>query len=254
MPCLNVIASGSSGNCYHVERNSMHLFVDIGVSRYRVDEALKKSCLKSGQVLLFLTHEHNDHISGIVPFINMYKPVVFASEGTAEALSKKDIDVNDFYILRKDSFYTYGDVGFYPFQIMHDGKEPLGYHFTFDNKALTFATDLGYAPGYVEDYLRNSDIGILESNYEDEMLANGNYPQYLKKRISSSRGHLSNKEAINIAAKISGCRLKKLLLGHVSEENNNYSLLERYSSFATKNFGFKTDFLRQNTSVYGIDF
>lgn len=253
MPALNVIASGSSGNCYHIKRNNMNIFIDIGISRYKVDDIFSEDNNPKNDILLFLTHEHNDHISGLIPFINKYNPVVFASEGTADILKKKGVNVYDFYILHKDRIYDFKDISVHPFQIMHDGAEPLGYHFTFDNKSITFATDLGHAPEYVEEYLKESDIGILESNYEEELLRKGSYPPYLKKRILSSKGHLSNKEALNIAARLSGYSIKKLLFGHVSEENNDYSLLERYSSFATKNFGFKTDFLKQNHK-YGIDF
>jgi len=253
MPTLNVIDSGSSGNCYHIKRNNMHIFVDIGISRYRVDGVLGEDSMSKNKVLLFLTHEHTDHISGIIPFINRYKPIVFASEGTADVLKKKGIDVSDFYILRKDLIYDFEDISVHPFQIMHDGAEPLGYHFTFDNRSITFATDMGHASEYIEEYLKMSDIGVLESNYEEELLKNGNYPAYLKKRILSSKGHLSNKEALNIAAKLSGNSIKKLLFAHVSEENNNYGILEKYSDFATKNFGFETSFLRQNHK-YGIDF
>ncbi|AEI14319.1 hypothetical protein Flexsi_0642 [Flexistipes sinusarabici DSM 4947] len=253
MPTLNVIDSGSSGNCYHIKRNNMHIFVDIGISRYRVDDVLEENDIKNNKILLFLTHEHNDHISGITPFLNRYKPVVFASEGTADVLKKRGINVSDFYILNKDRIYDFEDISVHPFQIMHDGAEPLGYHFTFDDRSITFATDLGHAPAYIEEYLSVSDIGVLESNYEEELLKNGKYPEYLKKRILSSKGHLSNKEALNIAAKLSGNRIKKLLFAHVSEENNDYGILEKYSKFATKNFGFETSFLRQNCK-YGISF
>ncbi len=252
---MNVIASGSSGNCYHIEHCDMHIFVDIGVSRYKVDEILEKEDIPdSEKILLFLTHEHHDHVSGLIPFINRYNPIVFSSEGTADALKSKKIDVNDFYILKKDNSYDFQNISIDCFQIMHDSIEPLGYRLSLGEKAITFATDLGYASNYVEDFLKYSDIGILESNYDEELLKKGSYPMHLKKRILSSKGHLSNKEALNIAAKISGFRLKELLLGHVSEENNDYDLLRRYSDFATKNFGFKTHFLRQNSQVHRVEF
>jgi len=252
---LNVVASGSSGNCYHINYNDMHIFVDIGVSRYKIDELLEKENISdSEKILLFLTHEHNDHVSGLIPFINRYNPVVFSSEGTADVLKSKKIDVNDFFILKKDISYDFESISIDCFQVMHDSNEPLGYRLSLGEKAITFATDLGYASDYIEDFLKYSDIGILESNYEDELLKNGSYPAYLKRRILSSRGHLSNKEALGMAARVSGSKLKKLLLGHVSEENNDYALLQRYSDFATKNFGFKTHFLKQNSQVYRVEF
>ena len=247
---LNVIGSGSSGNCYILETNNRYIVVDIGVPLYKVRDEIT---FEEGKTIdLFITHEHVDHILGLKPFINAFNPKVYTSEGTAFQIHKKKIEPEHFFVLDTKKIYAFDDYEVIPFNTSHDACQPFGYRFNFTNSSISFATDMGIVTNEVLEIIRGSFCLILESNYEDDMLLNGSYPTRLKKRVMSTKGHLSNKEAINLVSQIFSFNLKKLFFGHISEENNDYSLMERYASFCRKNFHIEADYFMQHTIKKGI--
>jgi phosphoribosyl 1,2-cyclic phosphodiesterase len=106
------------------------------------------------------------------------------------------------------------------FSIPHDTADPVGYRIERNGWALAFATDLGRATATVEHHLREVDVAILEFNHDLEMLLQGPYPWWLKQRVHSSHGHLSNEQAAALLERVASPRLRHLVLAHLSHENN----------------------------------
>jgi phosphoribosyl 1,2-cyclic phosphodiesterase len=246
------VASGSSGNCYFIEYGGNIVFVDAGVPLKNIIESTDPAVFENKQVHLFITHEHHDHIAGLRPFINRFAPKIYTSHGTASAISAKDIDTSAFFILEGACEYDFDGFSAIPFDISHDCAEPFGFRFNFGEKVISFATDLGTATKDLEYFLSCSDLLILESNYEPEMLANGPYPKYLQQRIASHKGHLSNKDALKLIGSICDTGIGRVLLAHVSEENNDYELLGRYADFCCKNYSIPTSILRREKLFVSI--
>ena len=246
------MASGSSGNCYFLENGRNIVFVDVGVPLKTILEAVDETVFTGKQIHLFITHEHTDHIAGIKPFLNRFSPKVYSSEGTAKAIGAKDIDTAHFYILEGGCEYELEGFTAIPFRISHDSAEPFGFRFRFGEKTVTFATDFGTSTKELEYFLCCSDLLVLESNYEPDMLENGPYPVYLKKRISSHRGHLSNRDALKLISSLCDTGIRKIYLAHVSEENNCYDLLAKYAGFCSSNYKIETEVLRREIPVIGI--
>ena len=251
---LNILATGSSGNCFFIENKNDIVFIDIGISYRKLSELIDLNRFLGKNIYLFITHEHRDHITGLSAFKDKLKPLIFTGEGTADALKNKKIDVYNFFILKKDKIYNINGFKVAPFYTPHDAFEPLGYKFFFDNKNITFATDLGVCPDYLIDYFNDNELLILESNYEDSLLYNGKYHKSLKRRISSLKGHLSNKEVFNVIGKLNTSKIKRIYLGHISEDNNDYSILDRYVSMSKEYFFVDTKYVKQKESIFDIDF
>jgi len=249
---FSCVSSGSSGNCYFLENGSNVVFVDIGIPLKTITTNVDISIFHGKNIHLFITHEHHDHIAGIKPFINKFAPKVYVSQGTADVLYGKGIDVSNFFILDGGCEYDLGGFSAIPFHISHDCAEPFGFRFIFGEKVVTFATDLGTTTKDTEFFLCCSDLLILESNYEQEMLEKGPYPKYLQARISSHKGHLSNRDALKLISSICDTGIRKIFLAHVSDENNCYDLLSKYAGFCSINYKIETEVLRRQTPVIGI--
>jgi len=247
---LHVLSSGSCGNCYIIESADKYIVVDVGLPLYRLKEFMQFNEDKG--IDLYLTHEHTDHVAGIKPFLNKFKPNVYTSEGTATELHSKGINCEHFFILDPSKIYSMKEYEVYPFKIAHDCRQPFGYRFNFNKLSVGFATDLGFVSKDVLNGITGCECVILESNYEDDLLINGSYPYHLKKRVMSSKGHLSNKEALNVVSQIFAKGLKKLFFGHISEENNSYTIIEKYVDFCKSNFAIEADYFKQMIPVKGL--
>lgn len=245
---LHIIASGSSGNCSCVEYGSKYIFIDAGVPVSRVRGVLGE-LNKDSDISLFITHEHSDHISGFIPFVNKYSPKVYASEKTADILMAKGANPDKLFVLDADSNYDMGDYSVLPFRVAHDAVEPFGYKFDFGEKIISFATDLGIVSDYIRRSVEGSSVMLLESNYEDRLLKTSRYPSYLKSRIAGTKGHLSNKDAYKFIGEMSGCGLKRCFLAHVSENCNDYDLLDKYAKSCVDFYHVETEVIRQRHSM-----
>ena len=141
-----------------------------------------------------------------------------------------------------------------PFKTIHDALDPFGFKFEFDDKVVSIATDFGIVTDEIFKAIEDTHILTVESNYEDDLLKkNRKYPEYLKKRILSKKGHLSNKDAFYLIGELSKCRLQRCFLGHVSENNNNYDILEKYADACLNIHNIEASVLRQKTrAVFNI--
>lgn len=219
------IASGSSGNCIYVGSTNTHVLVDAGLSGKRTESGLNSidRTLKEMDAIL-ITHEHSDHIKGLGVLARKYELPIFATAGTIEAIRQTNqvgtIPEGLFREIQPDEAFCVGDLNVLPFTISHDAAQPVGYRLECENKSVAIATDLGEYSDYTVENLRHLDALLLEANHDVNMLQVGSYPYYLKARILSETGHLSNENAGRLLSRVLHDDLKAVFLGHLSQENN----------------------------------
>jgi phosphoribosyl 1,2-cyclic phosphodiesterase len=226
---VSILASGSSGNATLLETDSTSLLVDAGLGRketLRRLAALGKSPERLDGILI--SHEHTDHSSGLPQLLAHFRATAYLTESTCteirrilpEASAKK---INRVEHIRAGERFTIGDIEVSPFQLEHDAADPVGYTFRAHGAKIAIVTDLGYMTLAVKQHLREVDCMILESNHDLEMLKVGPYPWYVKQRVMSRRGHLSNQDVEQYLASADDFdgHAKYLVLAHLSEINNN---------------------------------
>jgi phosphoribosyl 1,2-cyclic phosphodiesterase len=218
------LASGSKGNSQYIATRDTALLVDAGMSGKYIENALGKIDRNFDKIqALLVTHEHSDHIAGIGVLMRRYKLPLYVNEKTWEAMKNKigKIDIEKVNIIENDVCFNVGKIIVNSYSISHDANDPIGYIFEYNNKKISLATDLGYASEEIIEKIKDTDLLFIESNHDIEMLKSGRYPYYLKRRVLSMEGHLSNDEAGRVAKEVIRFgRVKYILLAHLSKENN----------------------------------
>ncbi len=227
---LSVLGSGSSGNAIFVESKDIRVLVDVGFSCKKMEEKLAKIdvCPKTISALL-ITHEHSDHIGGAGIFSRKYDVPIYITEKSFEAGKEKIGKVKDenIKIITKD-FKICDTLDISPFEVMHDAEQTIGYEIrNSEGKKITLATDIGYITNGVKERFKGSDVILIESNYDYNMLMNGPYPWELKNRVKGKNGHLSNHDCAKFIESIYHDFLQKVYLVHISKDNNTYNTAHR---------------------------
>lgn len=214
--------SGSSGNSIFVSDNNTNILVDVGMPGKAVDAQLMDIDVDPSSIdAIFITHEHSDHIKGVGVFSRKYDIPIYAPSLTWEAMDGKIGNIKEKNIQIIDGKYTeIKQLTVENFPISHDAVCPRGYKIHGKSKKCCIATDLGYFSTEVKDALEDSDIILLESNHDVEMVKFGPYPYPLKQRILSSKGHLSNEDCGKAIVDILKKDFKTVYLGHLSKTNN----------------------------------
>lgn len=223
------IASGSSGNCIFVGTDETSVLIDTGISGKKIVAGLASIDRKPEDLdAIFVTHEHSDHIRGLGVMARKYGIPVYSTAGTKAAMLGQKmlgkVDESLFYEIRADEEFCIRDLRVEPFCVSHDAAEPVAYRFSHGEKSVAIATDLGYYDDYIIDHLKDLDAVLIESNHDINMLQVGSYPYYLKQRILGRRGHLSNENAGRLLGEILNDKMKAVMLGHLSKENNYEAL------------------------------
>ena len=224
MPFLMTLASGSQGNCTLVSDGKTHILIDAGISARRIAAELKAAQLELSEISgILITHEHSDHIAGLGTLTRRYGLPVYAGMTTAGKLEEKfaGAQINPFAV---GLGFTLGGMEISTFPTPHDTPESTGFVIHADRSRAVIATDMGWVPDEVLENLCRADLLLIEANHDIDMLKNGSYPYYLKTRILGQRGHLSNAAcaaAVEIAV---GKGAKRILLGHLSRDNNTPAL------------------------------
>jgi phosphoribosyl 1,2-cyclic phosphodiesterase len=220
---FTVLASGSTGNATVVSSDEATVLIDAGLSMKKI-EALMKEREVSGDQLdaILVTHEHSDHIKGVGAFARKYELPVYANEKTWGAMLRTVGEIPDAQrrILPTDGVMEIADLRVESYAISHDAVEPVGYCFYADGVKLSLATDLGYVSDKVMRQLQNSDVLVLESNHDIEMLRMGRYPWNIKRRILGDTGHLSNEAAGEALCTLLSGSTRRVYLAHLSQEHN----------------------------------
>lgn len=219
------IASGSSGNCIYIGTDQVNILVDSGISGKKVAMGLEEIGVDPHTLDgIFITHEHSDHIKGVGVLSRKYKVPIYATRKTWEAvLNYRQIGKMEQAIwveLMPDEDLMVKDLMIHPFRSSHDAIDPVCYTFLQDDKKISVATDLGCYNDYIVSKLVDSNVLFIEANHDVKMLEVGKYPYFLKKRILSDVGHLSNELSGHLISSLYHHKLSHVVLGHLSQENN----------------------------------
>lgn len=214
--------SGSSGNSSYAGSGDGGVLIDAGVNCKNIMLALEARNIEVSHLAgILITHEHIDHIKGLKVFLKRVSLPVYGSEGTLNFLAAKDLVPPGANLREIRGETTIGCLTAEPFNVSHDGAEPLGFRLTTaDGRKIGYATDLGLVTEEVSSALTGCDLVVLEANYDEAMLMCGPYPYFLKQRIKGSDGHLSNSASAQEAARLCGSGTTRIVLGHLSKENN----------------------------------
>lgn len=217
------IYSGSSGNCLYVGSERTKLLIDAGLTGKKIAEGLKEIDVNPNEINgILITHEHDDHIKAAGILSRRFNIPIFANTNTWNAIygAIGEVKLHNIKVFQGFDGFEIGDIFIKPFKIPHDAADPVGYSFYHKNKKVSVATDIGYASDVVKNNIKDSDFILLESNHDVEMLKVGPYPYYLKRRVLSDKGHLSNEDCGKAIVEIISSKLKKVMLGHLSKTNN----------------------------------
>lgn len=224
MALFQTLYSGSSGNCTLIRDGSTALLVDMGKNCKTTLKALYDAGIAASDLDgILITHEHSDHIAGLNVFLKHYPVPLFGSDLTLEYLYNNALVPQhaDLIGLKPDEEMMLKDVTFSGFRTSHDSVDCFGYRFLFSNgKKAAVATDLGCVTERVRESLADCDFVGIESNYDDGMLRFGKYPLYLKRRIASAMGHLSNFDCAETVTDLASHGTPRFMLMHLSQENN----------------------------------
>ena len=214
------LASGSKGNSLFVSWGKHSILIDAGLSGIEIERRLAARNQSSENLTAILvTHEHSDHIRGVGILSRRYNIPVYINKNTYEkASSLGKLSGCEFF--ECGNSFTIDNMEISPFTISHDAVDPAGFTLEYNGKKIGIATDLGIATNLVKEYLKNCSFLYLESNHDPDMLINGPYPWYLKQRIKSKQGHLSNIDTKELLEELNNENLTHVILAHLSEENN----------------------------------
>lgn len=219
------INSGSNGNCYYVGNRNEAVLIDAGISLKETEQRMRNLNLAIENVkALFISHEHIDHIRGVAQlskkyFIPVYiKPLAYKHSGLRIAPEF----MHNFNCNEKISI---GNLQVTAFDKHHDAHDPVSFVVEHNGIKAGVITDIGIACKRVIHYFKQCHACFLESNYDEQMLEDGGYPQRLKNRISGGNGHLSNSQALELFVKHKPKHMSHLLLSHLSKNNNHPGLV-----------------------------
>lgn len=215
--------SGSSGNSLLVETQNTKVLIDAGESAKKIESALNSLDVNIQDIdAILVTHEHSDHIKGLGTLVKKFNIPVYANRETWDAMPEvtEKVQNESKKYFKIDEKFDVGDIKVLPFQIPHDAANPCGFNLFHDNKKISIATDLGHMDAQLIKYLEESSFVLLESNYDPNILKCSRYPYLLKQRIAGPNGHLSNEMAGKTISYLMNSGLNKVMLGHLSKENN----------------------------------
>lgn len=218
--------SGSSGNCSYVGTPECGLLIDGGIDNNFVTAELGRNGIDLRSIKgILLTHDHADHVRYSYAILRRNPHMrLYCTPRTIEGvLRRHNISrrISEYHSpIYKEHEYMFGDMKVVPFETSHDGTDNVGFSFTLGETSLVVATDMGVITERADYYMRRANALMIESNYDDQMLDSGRYPEYLKARIRSERGHMSNSDTARYLTETYRVSLTHIFLCHLSEDNN----------------------------------
>lgn len=223
---VSVLASGSTGNAVFIRAGETRILIDVGISTRAVTKKLADIGTDAGSIdAILVTHEHSDHTKGLVTYGKKHDVPVYARYDAWRAMPTvaKAVAQHNRRLLRET--LEIGECKVEVFDTSHDAVDPVGFNLFYKDKKISLATDLGCVSKRVKDALSGSDLLVFEANHDVDMLKQGAYPAYLKRRILSAQGHLSNEDAGRTLAEIVRDKAHtQIMLAHLSRENNRPQL------------------------------
>lgn len=223
---ISSLNSGSNANCYYISNGHEAVLVDAGLSCRETEKRMRQLNLAMDQVkAIFVSHEHGDHITGVAGISKKHQLPVYITTGTLRN-SRIPVAQHLLHSFKHNQKIKIGGLSVIPFRKSHDADDPHSFLISGHGINVGVITDIGYACKQVLKYFGQCHAAFLEANYCADMLANGNYPYHLKKRISSDEGHLSNAQALELFLHHKSAALQLLILSHLSKNNNKPEIVE----------------------------
>jgi phosphoribosyl 1,2-cyclic phosphodiesterase len=219
------LGSGSGGNALVVEAGATRVLVDCGFSVEETERRLARLGLAATDLAgILVTHEHGDHADGAGAFARRHGLRVWMTHGTLRATVEAGAADAGVTVIESDAPFALGDLEVRPFPVPHDAREPVQFVLGDGARRVGVLTDIGASTRHVEAMLSGCDALVLECNHDEQMLAEGRYPGWLKARIAGPFGHLANAAAAALLAALDRSRLQHVVAAHLSETNNRPEL------------------------------
>lgn len=246
-----LLGSGSEGNALVVEAGGTRLLMDCGFTLTETGARLARLGLDEGQLSgIVVTHEHGDHISGVARLARRHQLPVWLTHGTRRQHAKALADLPNITEINPHVAFAIGAIEVQPYPVPHDAAEPVQYVFGDGAVRLGVLTDVGCTTPHIEGMLNGCDALVLECNHDTQMLADGDYPQSLKRRVGGRMGHLNNDEAAELLARLDTGKLRHIVAAHLSQKNNRTELAVAALSGA---LNCAADWIAVATQEQGLD-
>ncbi len=244
------LGSGSSGNSYLLKTENSGILIDAGISIRNLKKSLKEYGFSLDHInAVFVTHDHADHIKAVGHLANDHEKPIYATELVHMGINRNycissKLTAKHQCIVNKEQQTVIGDFTVTAFEVSHDSTDCVGYKIEAEDITFCVITDCGQITHQVAQAISVANYLVIEANHEESMLASGPYPAYLKGRILSGQGHLSNKQCADALVSYATPELRHVWLCHLSEENNHPELARKTID----------QVLRSNGLIIGKDF
>ena len=235
--------SGSSGNCCYLGTRNAGILIDAGILTETIVDTLKENGIKMENIVgICLTHDHGDHVKYAYNIVRKHKHMkVYCTNRVVNGMLRKhniSKRIKDYHSpIFKEIPFKLGDFEITAFDVPHDGDDNMGFFVRHGDKNFVVATDLGAISERARHYISQAHYLMIEANYDKEMLIKGTYPDYLKRRIQTDRGHMDNVETAAFLSEIYTRQLKYIFLCHLSNDNNTPEIALNTISKALKDRG-----------------
>ena len=219
---INILGSGSSGNCALVRSGRSSVLIDAGLSAKRICDRLEALDVDPASLTgILLTHEHGDHVRGLDVFCRKRDVPVYCNALTRESLQHGLRHQKQWRIAQAGSKFAVGDIDVTTFSVIHDAVDPMGFVLADGESRLGVVSDIGHVTKLVRSQLAGVDMLFVEANYDLMMLQNDTKrPWSTKQRILSRHGHLSNEQTAELVACCASETMHRVVLGHLSQDCN----------------------------------
>lgn len=237
------LASGSRGNAALVYIGDRGVLVDCGISAREARKRIDAAGLGGVQIeAVLVTHEHSDHIAGVRVLSRSLGAPVHATRATAARMDAQLADVPDVCVVHPGDAFSLASFSVVAFRTSHDAADPVGYVFEDETgRRIGIMTDTGTLTEEIAEAIAGCDVLGIEANHDYDMLENGPYPSFLKQRIRSERGHLSNRAAGDALERLASDRLHTIVGLHLSAQNNLPRLARASIGAACRSLGLVTE-------------
>lgn len=249
---VSSLNSGSNGNCYYIGNEKEAVLVDVGISCREIERRMKRLNLSMQKIkAVFISHEHTDHIRGLHSLVKKYSLPVYITTPTlkfSRLYFQTDVTRN----FAPHDTIAVGELKITAFPKLHDASDPYSFTISCNDIKVGVFTDIGLPCENVIKHFQQCNAAFLEANYDDEMLDKGNYPFHLKRRIKGGKGHLSNKQALELFKRHRPSFMTHLILSHLSQNNNCPKLVEELFSQHAEGVNMIVASRYEETPVYTI--